>query len=875
TVGSTAGTPTGTVTFFDGANQLGTGSLTGGTATFSTSVLIVGSHSITASYAAAGSFGGSTSSAITQTVNAAATTTSVTGTPNPSNFGDSVTFTATVGSTAGSPTGTVTFFDGANQIGTGSLTGGTATFSTPTLAVGPHTITASYGAAGNFAGSTSSAFSLTVDAAATTTSVVGSPSPSSFGGPVTFTATVGSTAGTPTGTVTFFDGANQIGTGSLAGGTAIFITGSLAVGSHSITASYGAAGNFAGSTSSAFTQTVNLASTSTTLIANPNPVSFGSNVTFTATVTSPAGSPTGTVTFFDGATQLGTGSLSGGAATFSTSKLATGMHSIKATYGNNGNFAGSTSPIGLLTVNGVTTTVAISSTLNPAFYSQSVVITATVAGASGTPTGEVDFYDGASLLGSGTLATVAGQQQVTFSSSAYDVGTHAITAKYVGTGSFNPATSPTLNQVVNSVGTTTALVSSLNPAPVGQLITFTATIDTAVVVPGAPTGMVTFMDGATTLGTGTVTGGVATFQTGALTAGNHTITASYGGDAGFDTSASTGVTQVVSISNPNLVGYHEFGVGAGAGAAEATTLFNPNASVRFSLNIFPGFTGGVRVASADFNGDGFADLVAGTGPGSASHVVVLDGVDQHQLFAIDPFEASFTGGVFVAAGDVNGDGVADLVISPDEGGGPRVRIFNGGNKFSQINDFFGIDDPNFRGGARTAIGDVNGDGTGDLVVAAGFGGGPRVAVFDGAQLAKASPPKLFGDFFMFEDSLRNGAYIAAGDLNGDGFADVIGGGGPGGGPRVYALSGKDLLAGNHVQEANFFAGNIDNRGGIRVSVRDLDNDTKADLVVGDGDAAGSLVTGYLGKNIPVNGDPSASTFSFEAYPGFTGGVFVG
>src|SRR5204863_4922946 len=97
--------------------------------------------------------------------------------------------------------------------------------------------------------------------------------------------------------------------------------------------------------------------------------------------------------------------------------------------------------------------------------------------------------------------------------------------------------------------------------------------------------------------------------------------------------------------------------------------------------------------------------------------------------------------VYVAAGDVTGDGVADLVITPDEGGGPRVRVFSG-NGFGLLADFFGIDDPNFRGGARAAVGDVNGDGAGDLVVAAGFQGGPRVAGFDGRSLA-TGPVKLF------------------------------------------------------------------------------------------------------------------------------------
>src|SRR5436190_2026111 len=129
-------------------------------------------------------------------------------------------------------------------------------------------------------------------------------------------------------------------------------------------------------------------------------------------------------------------------------------------------------------------------------------------------------------------------------------------------------------------------------------------------------------------------------------------------------------------------------------------------------------------------------------PGGPTRVRVLDGKTQAELFAIDPFEAAFTGGVYVAAGDTTGDGVPELVITPDEGGGPRVRIFDGVT-FGPVADFFGIADPNFRGGARAAVGDVNGDGTGDLVVAAGFLGGPRVATFDGRSLGSGSPRTLF------------------------------------------------------------------------------------------------------------------------------------
>ncbi|HJZ58747.1 MAG TPA: VCBS repeat-containing protein, partial [Gemmataceae bacterium] len=327
---------------------------------------------------------------------------------------------------------------------------------------------------------------------------------------------------------------------------------------------------------------------------------------------------------------------------------------------------------------------------------------------------------------------------------------------------------------------------------------------------------------------------------------------------------------------PGLIGYQQFGVGTGAGGSPIATRHNPNGSEQFSITAFdPAFTGGVRMAAADFNRDGVADLVVGTGPGAPARVRVLDGVTQAVLFD-SPVLDGFTGGVFVAAGDLTGDGRADLVITPDEGGGPRVVVLRGGD-FAPVASFFGIDDPNFRGGARAALGDLNGDGRVDLVVAAGFGGGPRVAAFDGRTVGVSSnPAKLFGDIFVFETTLRNGVYAAVGDIDGDGFADLVAGAGPGGGPRVLTLSGRDLVngLGNGAKVlTNFFGGDPANRGGIRVAVKDLDSDARADLVVGAGTGGGSRVTAYAGKDFA--GSDAPELFGFDAFPGFTGGVFVG
>jgi hypothetical protein len=289
-----------------------------------------------------------------------------------------------------------------------------------------------------------------------------------------------------------------------------------------------------------------------------------------------------------------------------------------------------------------------------------------------------------------------------------------------------------------------------------------------------------------------------------------------------------------------------------------------------------GFAGGVRVAAGDVTGDGVADLIAGTGPGVPTQVRVIDGATGALLTIINPFEASFLGGVFVSAGDLTGDGLADIVVSPDMGGGPRVSVYDG-QTYGLVASFFGIQDPNFRGGDRTAIGDVNADGRADLVVAAGFLGGPRVSTYDGRSIGGGQTPRnLFNDIFVFEQTLRNGVYVAVGDMNGDGYADIVVGGGPGGGPRVQAISGADLVRGQYDLSqnfVNFFAGNPDNRSGVRIAVKNLDNDNRADLVVGDGPMVGDRVYGYLGKDFA--GGTAPNTFAFDAFGGFQGGVFVG
>ncbi|MFD1310940.1 Ig-like domain-containing protein [Streptomyces kaempferi] len=257
-----AGVPSGTVSFFDGATLLGTGTLSGGVATFTTAMLNAGSHGLTAVYGGSGTHNGSTSPVDVQTVNKANTTTSVSSSPNPSVFGQPVVLTAIVAAVApggGTPTGTVTFFIGGIPQTPATLTGGVATFTTSTQSVGAHSVRATYNGSSNYNTSTSSTISQTVTKANTSTALSSAPNPSLSGQPVTLTATVTPVApggGTPTGAVSFFDGATLLGTGGLSAGVATFTTSTLSVGSHSLTAVYSGSGSHNASTSPVVTQTV-------------------------------------------------------------------------------------------------------------------------------------------------------------------------------------------------------------------------------------------------------------------------------------------------------------------------------------------------------------------------------------------------------------------------------------------------------------------------------------------------------------------------------------------------------------------------------------------------------------------------------------------
>ena len=285
---------------------------------------------------------------------------------------------------------------------------------------------------------------------------------------------------------------------------------------------------------------------------------------------------------------------------------------------------------------------------------------------------------------------------------------------------------------------------------------------------------------------------------------------------------------VIPLTTNAAAGPMVVAVGANEGSPPIVTGYDAAGRVAFTKQVFESsVTGGVRVAVADFNADGTPDLVVGTGVGVTTRVRVINGKTGFDLFTIQPFESRFTGGVFVAAGDITGDGKADLAIAAGTGGGPRVRVF-GGASLGQLADFFTIEDANFRGGVRPALADFTGDGRADLVVAAGIGGGPRVAAYNGVSLkANTVPEKIVADFFVGIPAFSDGAYLATGDTNGDGIPDLV----TSAGPTVTVFDGKELGINKRITvNATFTPPTADSRSGARLAVADVSGDGKADVI---------------------------------------------
>lgn len=272
-------------------------------------------------------------------------------------------------------------------------------------------------------------------------------------------------------------------------------------------------------------------------------------------------------------------------------------------------------------------------------------------------------------------------------------------------------------------------------------------------------------------------------------------------------------------------------IGAGEGSPPQVAVRDGDAPVFDFTAYGASFMGGVRVALGDVNGDGVPDSVTAPAAGTGQRVQVFDGVTGIESWGFYPFTSFHSAGIFVAAGDVNGDGRADVVTGSDAdaspNGGPHVKVFDGATH-APIADFLAFD-ASFRGGVRVAAGDINGDGRADLVLGTGPGAG-QVKVLDGNGLA------LISDFQPFGTGFTGGVFVAAGDVDGDGSAETVVG--PDQDPsetRAVVVEGGPHIGINEDDiRARYGPFPEGFTGGVRVGTGDADGDTLADLFFGAG-----------------------------------------
>ena len=248
---------------------------------------------------------------------------------------------------------------------------------------------------------------------------------------------------------------------------------------------------------------------------------------------------------------------------------------------------------------------------------------------------------------------------------------------------------------------------------------------------------------------------------------------------------------------------------------------------------------------------------------------MLDGVSGLQIASFFAFDPGFVNGIYVATADFNRDGYSDIVVAAGFGAGPHVKVFSG-KDLAELASFYTFD-PGYIGGLEVATGDVNGDGTPDLVVGA-IGG--AIATFDGTTIrAGKSPSRLTADFLAFDFDFKGRVSVAVGDLTGDGFAEIIVGAGAGSAPRIAAFSGRELTKGRTSLVASFYAGDPNSHAGVRVASADLDGDGREDIIAAPLASSDSQIRVYASRNDFAGAPPVWMTQQNSAWA--TNGTYVG
>ena len=274
-------------------------------------------------------------------------------------------------------------------------------------------------------------------------------------------------------------------------------------------------------------------------------------------------------------------------------------------------------------------------------------------------------------------------------------------------------------------------------------------------------------------------------------------------------------------------------VGSGPGVQSKIGIYDAKGKQVKTIEVFPGFFGGLNLSYAIDPSTGNTVVAAGAGPGGGSTIALVDMVTLSVVDTLVPFPG-FNGAVFSAVGDVNGDSVLDVVVGAGQGGAPSVAVYDGKSK-KYTKNFYAYD-PGFLGGVRVALADVTGDERLDVITGSGYGATPTVSEFDGSN-----DFKYLRGFFAYAPGFISGIFVSACDVTGDGIADIVTGAGTGGAPNVV------LFNPDGTNPRSFYAFDPSFRGGVDVgSSQPVGSGLAGDILAASGPGAPGTVALFKG-----------------------------
>ena len=586
------------------------------------------------------------------------------------------------------------------------------------------------------------------------------------------------------------------------------------------------------STSTALAQNVTLMPT-VALVNTPSTSSYGSLVQLTAQVSGAVGTPTGTVSFYDGSTLLGSSVLDGsGMGSIGTYSIGGGTRSITARYGGDPMYGALTSAPNTITVSRAAVTVSVTDD-GVRSVGSVITFTASLSVFSGAPSGTVAFYSDTALLGSAPYVSGAISGSAKLKTASVGPGSHTISAKYLGDSNFSPATGL---ESVTMTGrpTATMVTSDNNPSNGGDNVTFTATVSSGVPGP-AFNGTVKVLDNGTAFATLPI-GNLATGYNSVFTMGSNLGVVRAGDFTG------DGRPDFVSTESPGIMFYKNNGDGTftsshvgssicpraltvadlnndgkldlmwidvclgGPSYSLVVVLGNGDGTFQSSHAYLTGSTSSQSITVADLNGDGFPDVILGNNNDGSVSILLNQG---NGTFGANSIVSSTGVAYSVAAGDLNGDGKMDLVVANTSDTTVSILLGNGDGTFQPRTTIPGLGYPQ-----QVLLADFDGDGILDLIV----GQGGYLFQFKGVG---------DGTFTPFTSGVINSsmADLQAIDVDGDGKLDLLDANA--GGNSIHILYGNgDLTFGN---ETNIPAGaNVP----LFVSAADFNGGGKMGFVIG-------------------------------------------